>query len=215
MRRPVVRSRGTDRRGSTSTRARNRAPSNAHESCPDAHPRCATRCHVGTTRAGGTSPSTTKDRSWGGPPPSGGGPFELLDPGRHHLGEAPSPRSAPVEPPHELTVHQHGVALGDALEGARADRGVPRRDRQGEEALARLRNGETELGDLVAGRHPALDRIGRKRAGQHDDVDGHHDPSLPRAGPYPPPPTAPARLTRCPRRPRSSKWPTASPRSTR
>ena len=34
-----------------------------------------------------------------------------------------------------------------------ADRGVPRRDREGEEAPARLRNGDPELGDLVARRH--------------------------------------------------------------
>jgi hypothetical protein len=36
---------------------------------------------------------------------------------------------------------------------------------------SRLRNGESELGDLVARRHPPLDRIGRDRAREHDHVD--------------------------------------------
>jgi hypothetical protein len=39
------------------------------------------------------------------------------------------------------------VALGDPVDRPRPDRGVPRRDREGEETLARLRNGEAELGD--------------------------------------------------------------------
>jgi hypothetical protein len=52
-----------------------------------------------------------------------------------------------------------------------ADRGVPRRDRQGEETPSRLRNGESELGHLVSRRHPTLNRIGRHGARQHDDVE--------------------------------------------
>ena len=51
-----------------------------------------------------------------------------------------------------------------------ADRGVPCRDREGEEALARLRNGEPELGHLVARRHPAQDRIGGDGAREHHHV---------------------------------------------
>jgi hypothetical protein len=50
-----------------------------------------------------------------------------------------------------------------------ADRGMPCRDREGEEALARLRNGEPELGHLVSRRHPALDRLRRDGAREHPD----------------------------------------------
>ena len=32
-------------------------------------------------------------------------------------------------------MHEHGVTLGDPVDGARADRGVPRRDRQGRRRL--------------------------------------------------------------------------------
>jgi hypothetical protein len=46
-------------------------------------------------------------------------------------------------------VHEHGIALDDAVESARSDRGVPRRDREGEVASADLRNGDPELGDLM------------------------------------------------------------------
>jgi hypothetical protein len=42
-------------------------------------------------------------------------------------------------------VHEDAIALGDPVQRARTDRGVPRRDREREEALARLRNGEPEL----------------------------------------------------------------------
>jgi hypothetical protein len=72
---------------------------------------------------------------------SRGGLFELLDSRGHHLRQAPCPGSAPEEPPDELSVHEHGVALGDPVDGARPDRGVP-----------------------------ALDRIGRHGAREHDDV---------------------------------------------
>lgn len=68
-------------------------------------------------------------------------------------------------------MHEHGVTLGDPVDGARTDRGVPRRDREGKEAPSRLRNGQPDLRDLVSRRHPALDRIGRDRASKHDDVD--------------------------------------------
>lgn len=61
--------------------------------------------------------------------------LELLDARRDHLGESPRSCSAPVEPPDEVPVHEHRVALRDALERSLADRGVPRRDREGEEAL--------------------------------------------------------------------------------
>jgi hypothetical protein len=63
------------------------------------------------------------------------------------LGEAPRPCPARVEPTDELPVHKNRVALGDALQRSLADRGVPRRDREREEALAGLRNGEPELGE--------------------------------------------------------------------
>jgi hypothetical protein len=61
------------------------------------------------------------------------------------------------------------VALGVCPSGSATDRGVPRGDGQGEEALASLRNGEPQLGDLVAGRHPALHQIGR-----HGALEDHH-----------------------------------------
>jgi hypothetical protein len=47
-------------------------------------------------------------------------------------------------------VHEHSITFGDLVERSGSDRGVPSRDREGEEASARLRNGEPELGDLVA-----------------------------------------------------------------
>jgi len=47
-------------------------------------------------------------------------------------------------------MHEHPIAFDDLIERSGADRGVPGRDREGEEASARLRNGEPELGDLVA-----------------------------------------------------------------
>jgi hypothetical protein len=47
---------------------------------------------------------------------------------------------------------------------------MPGGDREGEEALPRLRNGEPEFGDLVAGRHPTLHRIRGDAARQHHDV---------------------------------------------
>ena len=104
----------------------------------------------------------------------GVGLVKLLDAARDHLGEAASPGTAPIEPADELPVHQHPIALGDAIERRCADRGVPRRDREGEEALARLGNGEPELGHLVTRRHPAVNRIGGDGAREHDDVDGDH-----------------------------------------
>jgi hypothetical protein len=45
-------------------------------------------------------------------------------------------------------VHEDAIALGNPVQRVRSDRSVPRRDREGEEALARLRNGEPELHDL-------------------------------------------------------------------
>jgi hypothetical protein len=66
----------------------------------------------------------------GGPDRSRSGLFELLDPRGHHLRQAPGSGSAPIEPSDEMPVHEHGVALGDPVDGARADRGVPRRDRR-------------------------------------------------------------------------------------
>jgi len=74
-------------------------------------------------------------------------------------------------------VHEHVIALRERLERAGADRCVPRRDREGEETPARLRNGDPKLGHLVARRHPALNRIGRDGAREHDDVDRHHGSS--------------------------------------
>ena len=50
-------------------------------------------------------------------------------------------------------MHKDGVAFGDAIQGLGADRGVPRRDRQGEVAPAHLGNGDPELGVLVTRRH--------------------------------------------------------------
>src|SRR5215211_2623386 len=105
------------------------------------------------TSAGRARGSTDGDRPSSRPSPSGGGGrLELLDAAGHDLREAPSPRSAPVEPPDELAVHEHGIALRDALDRASADRRMPRGDRQGKETLARLRNREAELGDVVARR---------------------------------------------------------------
>lgn len=51
---------------------------------------------------------------------------------------------------------------------------MPRRNGEGEEALARLRNGEPKLGQFIAGRHPTFDRIGSDRAREHHDVHRHH-----------------------------------------
>jgi glyoxylase-like metal-dependent hydrolase (beta-lactamase superfamily II) len=75
-------------------------------------------------------------------------------------------------------VHQHPVAFGDAIECLHADRRMPGGDREGEEALPRLRNGEPELGDLVAGRHPTLHRIRGDAARQHHDVHRNHGSPL-------------------------------------
>jgi hypothetical protein len=44
-------------------------------------------------------------------------------------------RELPVGPPDERAVHEHGVTLGDPVDGARADRGMPGRDRQGRRRL--------------------------------------------------------------------------------
>lgn len=46
-------------------------------------------------------------------------------------------------------MHQHDVPLPDPVDGALPHRGVPRRDGEGEEALAGLRNGQAELGDPI------------------------------------------------------------------
>jgi hypothetical protein len=51
---------------------------------------------------------------------------------------------------------------------------VPDCDGEREETLPRFRNGEPELGDLVARRHAAFDRVGGHGAREHHDVDGHH-----------------------------------------
>jgi hypothetical protein len=74
----------------------------------------------------------------------------------------------------ELAVHQHVVALRDRLQDALAHVLVPERDGQREETFARFRNGEPELGHLIARRHPSFDGIGRDGAREHDDVDRHH-----------------------------------------
>jgi hypothetical protein len=58
-------------------------------------------------------------------------------------------RSGPVEAPDELPVHEDRVALGDRVHRRTTDRGVSRRDREGEETSARLRNGDTQFGDLM------------------------------------------------------------------
>jgi hypothetical protein len=57
-----------------------------------------------------------------------------------------------VEASDELPVHEDAIALGDAVPRVRSDRGVPRRDREKEEALARLRNGEPQLGQPISSR---------------------------------------------------------------
>jgi len=64
---------------------------------------------------------------------------------------------------------QHRVALGDRLDGLTTDRGVPRRDREGEETSTRLRNGDAQFGDLVTRRHATGDRIGRHGPREHAD----------------------------------------------
>src|SRR4051812_16754484 len=96
------------------------------------------------------------------------------------LGETPRACSGPVEPPDELPVHEDRIALGGRIHRCTADRGVPRRDREGEETSARLRNGDTQLGDLVTRRHAPGDRIGRHGPRQHHDVDREHVRPLPR-----------------------------------
>src|SRR5439155_8728556 len=102
------------------------------------------------------------------------GLFKLLDTRRHHLRQTARTGPAPIEAADELPVHQHPIALGDAVECLYTDRRVPGGDRQGEEALACLRNGEPELGDLVTGRHPALHRIRGDAARQYHDVHRDH-----------------------------------------
>ena len=47
-------------------------------------------------------------------------------------------------------MHEHTIDFGDFIERSGADRGVPGRDREREEALAGLRNGEPKVGDLIA-----------------------------------------------------------------
>src|SRR4029078_6959588 len=84
-----------------------------------------------------------------------------------HLGEAPSAGSGPVEAANELPVEQDRVALVDRLDGRTADRGVPRRDREGEETSTRLRNGDTQFGDLITRQHTPGDRIGRHSRRTH------------------------------------------------
>jgi hypothetical protein len=46
-------------------------------------------------------------------------------------------------------MHEDAVTLGDPVQRMSTDRGVPRGDREGEEALARLRNGKPELRDPI------------------------------------------------------------------
>jgi hypothetical protein len=74
--------------------------------------------------------------------------LQTFDPGGDDLRHAARAGTAPVEAADELPVHEDAISLGDPVERVRSDRGVPRRDREGEEALARLRNGEPELGQL-------------------------------------------------------------------
>ena len=46
-------------------------------------------------------------------------------------------------------MHQYRFALLDRDHNRTTDRAAPRRDREGEETSARLRNGDTQLGDLM------------------------------------------------------------------
>ena len=45
-------------------------------------------------------------------------------------------------------MHEDAITFGYPVQRVRTDRCVPRGDREGEEALARLRNGEPKLRDL-------------------------------------------------------------------
>ena len=75
--------------------------------------------------------------------------IEPFDTRGDHLGEAPRPGSAPVEAANELSVHEDRITLGDRVQHRTTDRGVPRRDREREQAPACLRNGNAKLGDLM------------------------------------------------------------------
>ena len=77
-------------------------------------------------------------------------------------------------------MHEHGVTFRDALQGSLSDRGVPRRDREGEEALAHLRNGEPQFGYFVSRWHPAFDRLGGNGTREDYDVDSDHGSPFPR-----------------------------------
>ena len=73
---------------------------------------------------------------------------ESFDTRGDDLREASRPGTAPVEPANQLPVHQDRVALGDRVQHRTTDRGVPRRDREGEETSSRLRNEDALLDDL-------------------------------------------------------------------